>query len=340
MINLCAVSEKGIRLGGIISQKLGGEIFKYLAHELGEINKIPREYRVVNSLKEFARRFLPISDTVIFICDCPNAVMAISDYIKECQNPPAVVVIDEEGRFCIALLGGKTSGVNLLTQRIASLINAQPILTTPSDNKDCFSVEDWAEKSNLYISDLGSARAFTTALLAGEKFSFTSDYIIMGNISNWKYAFQYDDNASKCGICISHSFSRLPYETNVCLHPKNLVMGINVAGGLSSDFISRTVKRILENNGLNLKCINLVCAMDSKSWEHGLNEFTQKNKLRLNFYPPAQLYSTTSNFNEKLTNSCESLAVCGAKGGHLVLRKVDDSSVSIAVAETDFIVNL
>lgn len=340
MINLCAVSEKGIRLGGIISQKLGGEIFKYLAHELDEITKIPREYRVVNSLKEFARRFLPISDTVIFICDCSNAVTAISDYIKDCRNPPAVIVIDEEGRFCIALLGSKISGVNLLTQRIAALINAQPVITTPSDNNDCFSVEDWAEKNNLYINDLTAARAFTTALLEGEKFSFTSDYNITGNTGNWKYAFQYDDNAVKCGIYISHAFNRLPYEINVCMQPKNLVMGINVAGGLSCDFISRTVKRILENNGLNLKCINLVCAMDSKSWEHGLNEFSQKNRLRLNFYPPAQLYSTTSNFNEKLTNSCESLAVCGAKGGHLVLRKVDDSSISIAVAETDFTINL
>ena len=63
------------------------------------------------------------------------AVRAIAPLIARKTIDPAVVVLDESGRFVIPLLGGHQAGANDLARRIAAITGGQAAITTASDTR-------------------------------------------------------------------------------------------------------------------------------------------------------------------------------------------------------------
>ena len=63
-------------------------------------------------------------DAFIFVGACGIAVRSIAPYIRHKTEDPAVVAMDERGRFAISLLSGHIGGGNDLTQTAAGIVGA------------------------------------------------------------------------------------------------------------------------------------------------------------------------------------------------------------------------
>lgn len=72
-------------------------------------------------------------DAIIFVGATGVCVRYIAPYIQDKHSDPAVVVIDSAGHNVISLLSGHVGGANMLTQQIAHLLGAYPVVTTKSD---------------------------------------------------------------------------------------------------------------------------------------------------------------------------------------------------------------
>ncbi len=59
------------------------------------------------------------------------------------MSDPAVVVMDEGGRFAISLLSGHLGGANKLAQTVAKLIGATPVITTATDVQGLPAIDAW-----------------------------------------------------------------------------------------------------------------------------------------------------------------------------------------------------
>ena len=114
-------------------------------------------------------------DAIIFVGATGIAVRAIAPFIHGKSVDPAVLVIDEAGRYVISLLSGHLGGANALARTAAALIEAEPIITTATDAESAFAVDTFAKENGFLLTDLRKAKAVSAKVLRGEKLRIYSD---------------------------------------------------------------------------------------------------------------------------------------------------------------------
>ena len=91
------------------------------------------------------------ADALVFVGAAGIAVRAIAPHCQSKATDPAVVVLDECGRFAVPLLSGHLGGANDLACRLAAACGAVPVITTATDANGLFAVDEWAKKQNCAV---------------------------------------------------------------------------------------------------------------------------------------------------------------------------------------------
>ena len=94
-----------------------------------------------DSLAEWTSAQFVQSDALIFVGAAGIAVRAIAPHCKSKTTDPAVVVVDECGRFAVPILSGHLGGANDLARAIAAVCGAVPVITTATDAHGIFAVD-------------------------------------------------------------------------------------------------------------------------------------------------------------------------------------------------------
>ena len=132
------------------------------------------------------------SDALIFVGAAGIAVRGIAPYIMDKYTDPAVVSVDEFGRYAMPLLSGHVGGANRLAELTAEITGGIPVISTASDLNHVFAVDVWAEKHFLTITDRVLAKEVTAALLRGENVGFFSDVPVQGELPEGLICFIED----------------------------------------------------------------------------------------------------------------------------------------------------
>lgn len=108
---------------------------------------------------------------LVYIGACGIAVRAIAPYVGSKTTDPAVLVIDERGRYVIPILSGHIGGANRWAKYIAALLGepTQAVLTTATDVNGLPAIDEIAVRNGLQIDDMERAKAFSAALLREEE---------------------------------------------------------------------------------------------------------------------------------------------------------------------------
>ncbi|MCR5724613.1 MAG: precorrin-4 C(11)-methyltransferase [Treponema sp.] len=106
---------------------------------------------------------------VIFVGAAGIAVRSIAPYLTRKDTDPAVLVIDEGGRFVIPIAGGHIGGANEAARVLSGLLGAVPVITTASDVRGLWAYDSWASRHNKPVPDLPRAKVIARAVLAGKK---------------------------------------------------------------------------------------------------------------------------------------------------------------------------
>ena len=274
-----------------------------------------------------------ISDNaLIFIGAAGIAMRATAPHIKSKTTDPAVIVIDERGRYVIPLLSGHIGGANELAQNISVMLNAMPIITTATDCSGVFAIDTWARKNKLHIYNPERIKYVSARLLNGETVAFRSLFPVAGNLPDGliENSRQYD---------ISITIKTKGNTAALKLVPPVLTLGVGCRKGVSCDDLACAFDMILKKASFHKEAVTQVCSIDLKAEEPGLLEFCRQSGLTFKVFSAEQLNAvrgqfTASEFVRKTTgtdNVCERSAVLGS-GGELLTKKDAGNGITMAFA--------
>ena len=113
---------------------------------------------IESSLNEWTKEQFQVCEALVFIGATGIAVRAIAPFIINKAVDPAVLVIDELGKYIIPLLSGHLGGANKLASELSVLIGGTPVVTTATDLEKCFAIDEWAKRNSLVIKNLKVAK--------------------------------------------------------------------------------------------------------------------------------------------------------------------------------------
>ena len=307
------------------------------------------------SLSAFASQGFRKADALIFVGAMGIAVRAIAPHVVSKVKDPAVVVIDEKGNNTISVLSGHLGGGNELTQLVAKIIGANPVITTATDVQGVFAIDLWTKKNNCKILRSDRIKVISAALLSGEKIDFVSDYEISGqvpkNVELRVLRGQKEDKVENAqgeagfderpNVLVSIDKTRIEQANEKCLVavPQIAYLGVGCRKGTTEHAIEECFEEFMRKSGISADAICLVCSIDLKKDEEGLISFCKKHELELKTFSAEQLSAVEgefsgSDFVQKITgvdNVCERSAICGS-GGVIVNRKMAKNGVTMAIA--------
>lgn len=105
-------------------------------------------------------------DAIVFVTASGIAVRSVAEHLTHKSKDPAIVCMDECGKHVISLVSGHAGGANVLTQMLADVMWATPVITTATDVEGRFSIDDYAREHNLVVTDWTKAKAISAEVLA------------------------------------------------------------------------------------------------------------------------------------------------------------------------------
>jgi cobalt-precorrin 5A hydrolase len=83
--------------------------------------------------KKTVQAYFEQDDRLIFICATGIVMRTLAPVIKDKHSDPAVLVLDELGKFVIPLLSGHEGGANEFAREVSLLLESQLVITTANN---------------------------------------------------------------------------------------------------------------------------------------------------------------------------------------------------------------
>lgn len=280
------------------------------------------------------------ADTLVFIGATGIAVRAIAPHLKSKTTDPAVLVVDDLGRFCISLVSGHLGGANELARRVAALLGATPVITTATDGAGVFAVDTWAKSQGLRIRNPEAIKLVSGKLLAGQTVRLKSDFPVTGRLPDG--VALVTEKPFDMAITIKQGGAA----GTLYLVPPVAYLGVGCRKNITREALDEAYDKLLAKGSLDPAAVCGAASIDLKREEAGLLEFCKSRGLPFTVYKPGTLNRAAGNFTasafvQKTTgtdNVCERSSVVASQGGRLILKKNAGNGVTMAMALKDYTV--
>lgn len=205
------MTQKGGALAEALSATLPGYIY----------NK--ENYK--DGIKEWWDR----ADALVFIMASGIVVRCIAPYIQSKTSDPAVIVIDQNGRFVISLLSGHLGGANALAVKIAGICGGTPVITTATDVAGVPAMDVFAKENGLVIENIENLKYISSAMVEKKPVVIISERAIDGNFPENVTVIQMSAPAEEksCGTDICAEAAGCV--SNTCAEEKHCAAAVVIA---------------------------------------------------------------------------------------------------------------
>jgi cobalt-precorrin 5A hydrolase len=128
---LIAITNDGINVAERIKEKLDGEVTVFLPQKLKQ-SKLTATYYSKKFSDQIGDLFSHY-EGLIFVMASGIVVRTIAPHITDKYTDPAVVVVDDVGRYVISILSGHEGGANNLAHSVANILHTDAVITTGTE---------------------------------------------------------------------------------------------------------------------------------------------------------------------------------------------------------------
>ena len=236
------------------------------------------------------KKYFPILfyeyDAIIAIMASGILIRSIAPLIESKTTDPAVINIDDNGKFVISTLSGHIGGANELTNKISDLIDATPVITTSTDVNNKLGIDVLARDLYLSIDNPKEILYFNKAILEGREI-----FLTVNPNKNFEYLFEYlNKTPMEINVSIYYS-SRIPVdevhvtldEHELILKEKMIVVGIGCRRGKEYEKIREGFVKSLDDLNILPSRVNLLASAEIKKDEKGILELSENFGIPVNF---------------------------------------------------------
>lgn len=277
------------------------------------------------------------ADALMFVSACGIAVRAVAPHVRDKMLDPAVVCVDEGGRFAIPVLSGHVGGANALAQRVAQACGATAVITTATDVRGVFAVDAWAREQDLAILERAVAKEVSARLLDGLPVGFATDVPVTGPMPQGLVSGK---EATDCPVGISVSLDEAynPFPRTLHLVPRAVSVGVGCRRDTPVVRIAALVDQCLREARVSPQAVRTLATIDVKADEECLCELARERGWALRTHSAKELAAVPGTFSSSsfvwqtvgVDNVCER-AAC-ACGERLLLGRRAAAGVTTALA--------
>lgn len=277
------------------------------------------------------------------------AVRLIAPHLADKRRDPAVVVVDDGGRFAISLLSGHLGGANALAARVSALLRATPVVTTASEAAGLPALDLLAATQGWRPDPRGDLTGVSAALVNGEAVGLLQecgrcDWLPQPPPTNLLCHRSVADLVAarpEAAIVIS---DREPVSLpeglpGVLFRPPTLVLGVGASRGAPVAELCALAEEALAEGRLSALSIAAVASIDAKREEPAIAALAQRFEASLRTFTAAELDRVPGDWQRSdivaravgVGGVCEPAALL-ASGGDLVVRKRKSAHGTVALA--------
>jgi cobalt-precorrin 5A hydrolase len=240
----------------------------------------------------------------VFVMAVGAIVRMLAPFISSKWKDPAVVCVDEAGRFAVSVLSGHAGGGNRLAQEVAQALGAQAVVTTASDALGTLQVDLLGQELGWTVEQPSpQATRASAAVVEGKPVLLVQE---VGERDFWPADRPWPAHVAHGTSLQAHAAAqfealllvtdRLPgdgegdlFASAVVYRPRSLVLGIGCDRGAPPGLVARGVESLLARHRLALASVREIATIDLKADEPALRELAARLGCGLRLFAAAEL---------------------------------------------------
>ncbi len=287
-----ALTRNGSRIGASLAVRLRAEL------------AVPEKFAGVEGVKGVPVTLHPFRHSVlqevrqrwhqhrrlVLVMPTGVAVRAVAPLLHHKSKDPAVICLDETGRWVIPLVGGHQAGANALAREIARYTGGAAAVTTASDVQGLPALDLLGREAGWRIAENSALTQASAALVNGEPVGLFVDPELPASVhAQVEAAFRDVPNvapvaaladlsdAFDAALVVTHRrLTGTLAPTTVTYHPPVLYVGMGCRRGVPATELRRALETACKEAGLSLESIAALVTADVKREEPGLQALAEQ----------------------------------------------------------------
>ncbi len=282
-----AISQGGSALARTLALAWEGAADLFLKRGYRQAGEAVQEFDL--PLRPVIRRVLAEYSAVVLFLPVGASVRLIAPYLLDKHQDPAVLCVDEAGKFVVSLVSGHVGGADRLAQEVAAILGATPVITSASHVTGTLAVDLLGQEFGWTVeADNVAVTRASAAVVNGEPVGVFQS---AGESDWWPANTPLPDNivifdsleslaAGECSAALVISDQLNPFADKkdqiqqgwhlVLYRPRSLVAGMGCRRGVPVEELDQLLLETFRESNLALASLVCIATAELKKDEPGL----------------------------------------------------------------------